>query len=399
MELPAKDATGVISLPIDGVPHALTLQPQLQQHMEDYIKNHGNPVAAVVLAEVATGNILILGQGKNPREWHSTTNTVGYAYFPAASIFKFIPAFAATDMAGLDGQYPLSLPHGCANVDAPDQWLKDPPHQGRTRQVTLEEAFGHSCNAYFAKLTVLDLGLGAISRYAEIFGWASNGASRVSADFAIDASPFHLPIANGAGVTEVGSFSAGFGPVGMSPVHAAWAMLLIANNGIPKPLHLFKNTPASALPPGTPLFSEEAGVKMRTIMHKTVQQGTATTVFHRKAYQSLQAGVGAKTGTLLGRTLSFPEHTPANGLLSTWLTAVYPYDKPEVVVAAVVANTEDWQIKGSQLAAEALHQWDMARKGVVAQAEPIRYKGKRRQFSHHHRRQRRSNSATASHVE
>ena len=392
LELPAPDINGKIQLFLQSrIPRTLTIHSALQRHLEDYLKNHGNPVAAVVLVEVKTGNILAMAQGKSPKEWHSVSHTALHEYFPAASIFKFVSTLAALDGLRLGPQFPLPLNHRCGDVRPSDFWSPAPTKRKRkpSHQMSLDDAFGHSCNAYFAKLGALNLGLPAITHYAEIFGWAEGNTNTVKTDFMISPSPFHPSPANQMELLDLGELAAGLGPVEMSPIHAAAIMLLLANNGVPKQLNLFEESANTLLSPSAALFNAKTSSDIRTIMHKTVQGGTATSVFHKRAYGYLREHVGAKTGTRMGRLDSFPKNTPGNGLLSTWLTAVYPYDKPEVVVAAVVANGGDWQIKGSHLAAEALRQWDAARRGLLATAEKPIYKtkskrkGKRRHMPHH----------------
>jgi peptidoglycan glycosyltransferase len=390
LELPEPTSNGRIQLSIQGVPRALTIQGSLQRHLEEYIKKHGNPVAAVVLVEVKTGNILAMAQGKSPKEWHGNSHTALHEYFPAASIFKFVSTLAALDGLGLDSQYPIQLNHRCGNVQLSDVWEATPPTKKRRtppREMPLDEAFGHSCNAYFAKLGALDLGLPRITHYAEIFGWGADGTrTAVQTDFTLPPSPFFHPLpADRMDPLDLGELAAGLGPVGMSPIHAASIMLLIANNGVPGKLKLFESTEPTSEVASASLFGVDTGARIRTIMHKTVQGGTATSIFHKRAYGYLRDRVGAKTGTRQGRLETFPKNTPANGLLSTWLTAVYPYDKPEVVVAAVVANGAAWNIKGSTLAAEALREWDADRRGLVAVVEKStrKSKGKRKGKKHH----------------
>ncbi len=387
MMLPEPDAAEKIRVVIQGSPRTLTIHGGLQRDMEEYLKNHGNPVAAVVLAEVATGNILLMAQGKSPAEWHSLSHTAFHEHFPAASIFKFVSTLAAIDGLGLDGRYPLALNHRCGTVLPSDFWEPTPGKKKRkaAHQMPLEEAFGHSCNAYFAKLGALEVGLPAITHYAEIFGWAQSSTNKVKTDFYLPPSPFRPLPADIMDPLDLGELAAGLGPVGMSPAHAASIMLLIANNGVPKKIRLFETTDSANESPAASLFGADTSAKIRTIMHKTVQGGTATSVFHKRAYGYLRERVGAKTGTRQGRLDTFPKNTPANGLLSTWLTAVYPYDKPEVVVAAVVANTEAWQIKGSQLAAEALRQWDAAKRGLVAVMDKPVHKSRGKKSKRRHK--------------
>ena len=384
MELPDPKPDGKIQISVSGVPRALTIHGRLQLHLEEYIKNRGNPVSAVVVVEVKTGNILAMAQGKNPKEWHSNTPTALHEYFPAASIFKVVSTLAAVEELGLDSQHPIELNHRCGVVLPSD--VGEVPHGKKKRKKTasrsmsMEEALGRSCNAYFAKLGARQLGLPAITHYAELFGWVEGGVNAVKTDFTMPPSSFHPSETGTMDPFDLGVLAAGLGTVEMSPIHAASIMLLLANNGVPKKLKLFEEPPATiiseAIPPAR--FGADTSSKIRTMMHKTVDGGSASHVFHQRAYSYLRENVGAKTGTRQGRLYSFPKNTPANGLLTTWLTLVYPYDRPEVVVAAVVANNEVWRIRGSDLGAEAVREWDFERRGLVASVEKPFHKGKRK---------------------
>ena len=100
--------------------------------------------------------------------------------------------------------------------------------------MNLSRAFANSCNSFYAKLAVEYLGMGALNFYAKKLGWHENIAS----DFKVPPSPFKPPDPSMSTIQTVGKYSAGFGLVGLSPVHAAWLNLIIARDGQAIPLRI-----------------------------------------------------------------------------------------------------------------------------------------------------------------
>lgn len=340
-ELPAPAAGGVIHLPgFDAAPRATTIDPALQAHLTAYLQDSRMPIAAVVVADARTGSILAMAQGKAPEQWGGKTHTALHSGFPAASLFKTVVTAAAFDVAGLDDRAPLGLTGGCAHVRETGDWMKDRGSAGSP--MSLRRAYGSSCNGFFAKIGVNHLGLGPIIEFARRFGWETG----VPTDFALGKSPFLPPSPATSSTATVGRFAAGFGYVGLSPMHAAWMMLAVANRGVPMPLRLFQDTlvPRPETLMGR-IFDPSTAGHLVDVLDTTVMGGTASFAFRRGKYRKLRDIVGGKTGTLTG---SSPRG------LTTWFAGIAPLDDPQVVVASVVMLDERWHIKAPNLAAEAL---------------------------------------------
>jgi cell division protein FtsI/penicillin-binding protein 2 len=259
---------------------------------------------------------------------------------------------ASFEVADMDATEPVGLSGGCSHVRESGEWLlgreaerrKDP-----AGEMSLRRAFGSSCNGFFAKIALSRLGLGAITTFARKLGW-ENG---VPADFAVERSPFFPPTPENSSAHTVGSFAAGFGYVGLSAAHAAWLMATIGNEGVSKPLRLFRDTPEQA-EPGERLLSAETAHKMLGVLDASVRSGTASFAYRRGKYKKYRDVVGGKTGTLTG-------NSPKG--LTTWFAGLAPLDKPEVAVAAVVMLEDHWHIKGPLLAAEGLYDYFELKEG------------------------------------
>jgi peptidoglycan glycosyltransferase len=324
----------------EGTSRNLTIDPRLQKHLELFLRERQVPIASVVMVDVATGKILAMAQGRNPDQWNSKEHTAIYNQFPAASLFKTIVTAAAIEVAGTDPQETQVLWGGCGNVNRSGVWLRD-DSAGRGHRINLRTGYGRSCNGLFAKLAVNTLGLNAISIYAKKFGWEN----LPDADFALNLGKISVPDPRTSSVHTIGRFAAGFGDVGLSPVHAAWFTLAIANDGVARPLQLFQETQvAQNIAPRRVVEAETAHTIM-DVMDATTNGGTASYAFRRPKYRKLKSIVGGKTGTLTGR---------APKGVTTWFAGVMPIEQPRVVVVSLVILDQLWHVKAPDLAAEAL---------------------------------------------
>jgi cell division protein FtsI/penicillin-binding protein 2 len=333
-----------MSLPLDEQrERPLTLVPEIQNHLSRFIRDKGSPIAAVVIADVKTGRILALTQGRSPERWGGQTHTALHAGFPAASLFKTTVTAAAFEFADVNSSAPIGLVGGCSHVHPTGMWMREDKRQG-PNAMTLKRAYGHSCNGFFAKLAINRVGLGPILTMARRLGW--DAVPPHLADFKVPPSPLHPPNAETSSAYTVGRFAAGFGSVGLSPVHAIWQSLIVANDGVAYPLSIFVDTPSpQESGPSLRVMTPETALKIRQVMDATVLGGTASGTFRNPRYARLRRGFGGKTGTLTGTN---PEG------LTTWFTGIYPLDHPEVVVSSVVILEDLWLIKATTLAAEAV---------------------------------------------
>lgn len=342
--LPSMLQAGGTTGPVLGdLRRPLTLDAQLQTQLTEFIAARGSPIAGVVIVEVKSGRILALAEGQTPGSWGGASHSVLHTGFPAASLFKTVVSSAVMDVLEGMPDDATGLLGGCSHVSPTGIWLTE-PSPTRRNQMSHERAFGSSCNGFFAKLGVSQVGLSALTEYAHRFAWGT----RIPADFAAPASPIQIPNAAGSSAHTVGQFAAGFGYVGMSPLHAAWMMTVIGADGQGRGLRIFDDGASAKLVAGEAreVMRPQSAVRMRQMMARTILGGTATYAFRPHRYRILRDQVGGKTGTLTG-------HSPAG--LTTWFAGLMPLDRPEIAVAAVVVLPKDrvWHIKGPSLAAEA----------------------------------------------
>ncbi len=346
----------------EGVPdvsRALAVDPELQKGLENFLETRGNQISALVMVEVKTGRILALAQGRNPAFWSEEAHTALHTGFPAASIFKIVGASAALEEANFDPKNPLlSVPAGCSEVRDNGTWWKEFINPRKILKLSLQDAFGDSCNGFFAKLAVNHVGLDLLNKYADRFRWGKT----VPTDFFINPSPITQPNVKTTSMQTAGLYAAGFGGVGLSAVHAAWLFNGLARGGEAIPLKLFEDDLQNSSEQSERILSKEASFKLKTLLHSTTLSGTARNAFKKKRYrnQGLRDIVGGKTGTLTGRN-------PVGK--TTWFVGMMPLDDPEVVVAAVVITGNKWVIKATDAAAEALSLYIKTKEKEDAEAE------------------------------
>lgn len=326
-----------------GQLHKTTLDADLQLRLQAFIAERGSPIAGVVVVDVQTGKVLSMAQGRTPNKWGAATHTALYSRFPAASLFKTVVTTAALEMTPTGTDQRFGLPGGCGGQDITPTatWMND---RG-SGSMSLRRAFGHSCNGFFAKLAINQLGIGTITRYAKFFGWESP----LPIDIDLEPSKMMTPPAANSTTHTVGRFAAGFGHVGISPMHGAWMAAMIANKGVAKPLTvLASRTTSDITMTDTPIYSPDTAERLMDVMRSTVHGGTATQAFKKGRYRALLNEVAGKTGTLTGRT-------PA-GLTSLFI-GFYPVSNPKIAVSSVVVLEDRYPFKAPQLAAEAILAW------------------------------------------
>ncbi len=352
--IPGAAEDGLIYLPTDGGTFkATTLDPRLQTWLSAWLQDRGAPIAAVVVAEAKTGRILAMAGGRDGERWGSVGHPAVHNKFPAASLFKTVVTAAAYEMADISSSQPFGLHGGCGHVSPNGVWMNDQLTRGRRGAPTgmsLKRAYGLSCNGFYAKIALNQLGLGIITSFARRLGYSSD---TMRTDFAAEPGQMLAPSARNSSAYTVGRFAAGFGHVGTSAVHVAWQMVAIANDGVPVPLRLFRDTPAHEWESNEArerarILSPETAASLRETMEATVRGGTASFAFTRGKYRKLRSVVGGKTGTLTGKT-------PAG--LTTLFSGMMPLDTPEVVVSSIVILEDRWIVKAPTLAAEALAAW------------------------------------------
>jgi peptidoglycan glycosyltransferase len=333
-EIAFDEASGRYVAPLGAGRATLTLDPRLQDRLERALDTYRVPWGATVLIEPATGRILALAEHSRAEPGRRGLSLAALA--PAASIFKLVTAAALLEH-GTQPDEEVCY-HGGKRRLAPRLLADDPRRDHRC--TTLVEAFGHSTNVVFAKLAGRGLDASRLRATAERFLFNTE-------------IPFAHPVEVSKAVIPEDDFgfaetAAGFGPVKLSPLHAALLAAIVANDGVLAPPVIVDAVAGAAVPSaGEPRRVIEAPVaaELARMMRNTVSEGTARRAFARARGPLRGISVAGKTGSLA-------DAQPYRDY--SWFVGYAPADRPQVAIATVVVNERLWHARAPTVAREAL---------------------------------------------
>lgn len=326
----------------DGTLIGFTLDPHLQAVAQRTLERYAVTWGAIVAVRPKTGEILAFAEHAEGRP--DLSRLPLHAGAPAASIFKVVSAAALLEYGQLTpgseicthgGQQKLTLYHLKAN------------ERLDTRCETFAQALGSSNNVAFArwaddKLAPLQLQAMA-NRF--LFG------KRIPFPWAVGVSRARVPTGSRLGLART---AAGFENTTLSPLHAALITAAIANDGVMMAPQLV----ATADRAGERVFEAEPAVlaeiltpavagDLREMLAASVSYGTGKKFFEKKGKPRLPVRAGGKSGSLSGSEDGVKRHY-------SWFVAFAPVEEPEIAVAALVVNGDEWTIKGAVAARDLL---------------------------------------------
>ncbi len=330
-------AGGGVSAPLLGGrgPVRLLLDPRLQREAERLLVASRAHEGAVVMADVRTGRLLA---------WASRgdRDMVASAVAPSASLFKTVTAAALLE-SGRVGVSTRQCFHGGERAIGEDDLDDDRSRDDRC--TTFGEALGHSYNLVFARLALKHLRPEALHSMANELGIGSE----VPTDVDVPAGEVSVP-ADRLGLARA---AAGFWNARLSPLGALYMMLTVANRG--------ERIRLSLLDDGNPPERHSRGRAMRPanaealarMLAVTVRRGTSARAFRGAEHEGLADDglwrrVAGKTGTLIGGK---PRR------MYSWFAGFAPTGRPEVAIAVLLANDEQWWTKANVVARDALRSY------------------------------------------
>lgn len=324
----------------NGVKVVYSVDVSLQREMEALFREYRVPYGAFVALEPKSGRVLALVEYSSSR--HKSDSLTLRSSFPAASIFKLITASALLEERKLSPETVIHFRGGITRLSQRN-WTDDPKRD--KQKMTFADALATSCNVVFAKAALRWLDRETLIRYAEAY--------RFNKDI-----PFELPVQVSraeidATAKGLAYGAAGFGDVGLSPLHGALIAAAISNDGqmmAPRLIERIVGPDREELYVSQPkeigtAISKETSRLLREMMAVTVVKGTSRKAFRARRGNPLPHGItiGGKTGSLSG--------AEPKGKYS-WFVGMAPLEAPEIAVAALVINRPVWRIKGSFVARE-----------------------------------------------
>jgi len=350
----AKTKGSQVTAPTNQGTGVLTLDPKLQSDVETLLSRSRAPEAAAVVIDVRTGKILawasVDGQGRD------------LVAQPYASLFKVVTAASLLEDAKVKSQARQCYVGGHRNV-----FLRDlrPSGAGGATCSTFATALGYSQNMVMAGLAVRHLEPPKLQSMAERLGF--NGA--VPIDVVVGAGSSRVPSSD-EGMARA---AAGFGPGTLTPLEAAYMMMVLAREGVRPSVQLVehivgpdgkpKAAPPRSVGPNRAI-SQATARSLRGMLEVTTREGTAFKSFRDergRRYLGTHCGVG-KTGTL---SRGKPRR------LFSWYAGYAPTNNPEVAVAVMLANEQRWWRKGPEVARDVLRAYFAANR-TAGVTHPIR---------------------------
>jgi cell division protein FtsI/penicillin-binding protein 2 len=343
----------------DGRRAELTLEPGLQAHVSTLLQSYAVPYGAVVALEPSTGRVLayVSHSSANPKAGDLARDATA----PSASVFKLVTAAALIDQ-GVGPDARVCYSGGLRRLALSN--LIDDPKRDRAC-ATLEQAIAGSINAVVAKLADRTLDRAMLERYAGAFGFGQ------TLPFDAETRPSAVEVPDDR--LERARTAAGFWHMYMSPLHGALLAATIANGGeMPRPTMIGRVVDAAGQELKLPepararsVISSATAKTLGQMMLGTVSHGTARNAFHDARGRAYLPGIA-----VAGKTGSLSSEKPFRAY--SWWVGYAPEPAPEIAIAALVVNTQEWRIKASQVAREALHYYLIERKAPVRERTKAR---------------------------
>lgn len=330
----------------NGLEVELTIDPELQRHLEQKLAEYSVPHGGVVLIEPETGRVLAMVSQTNHKP--EMPALARHAAAPAASTFKIVSAAALIEGAGIDPDRNVCYHGGTSHLTREN--ITGSPRDDNCRH-DLGGALTWSINSIIAKLSHKHLDRKDLEVWAERFGF------NTEIPFELSVEPSTAEIVEDP--LERARTAAGFWHTYLSPLHGALIGASLANGGLmmrPSIIEEVRTRNGEVLESFEPkvlrrVMSERTAKLIGNMLEGTTSKGTADRYFaHRGAFPNNVRAAG-KTGTLSKESpyLSF-----------TWFVGFGEHrhiGDRKAAVGGLICNTPKWRIKGPYAASEGLRKY------------------------------------------
>ncbi|MBW2624352.1 MAG: hypothetical protein JRD68_15695, partial [Deltaproteobacteria bacterium] len=310
---------------------ATTLDRELQDWAVKTVSRVKAYLAALVVLEPATGNVLAMASSNNGG---MEENYALQSSFPAASLFKIVTAAAVLEAKEMTCASILT--YSGQRHTLYRKYLV-PDFRNGQHKTTLEESFAKSINIVFGKLGAFTLGAGPLEDFAERFYFNR----RINFEMPVEPSRFDSP---GSDAFLLAEKASGFNiETRISPLHAAMIAGAAANEGVLMEPSLIKeafdqnNTIYYRSRPtaiGT-VMNRRLVPELKEMMKTAISRGTARPSFRDLRYHRTlsRLKLGGKTGTIND------EHKRKVDWFAAF--AEWPETGEEIALAVLVVHNRD----------------------------------------------------------
>jgi peptidoglycan glycosyltransferase len=330
----------------DGTRVSYTLHPTYQKRAEKILDASDALAGALVLVEVKTGRILAMADMKSPEYVEEPGPVYFSARPPAASLFKIVTASALLDKDAADANTSVCYHGGSRKLLESN--LEDDPGKDKTC-ASLALAMGKSLNSVFAKLADRNLSVEDLETAAGRYGFEK----KIPLQYRLEPQVSDMDIPSER--LEFARTAAGFWNVYVTPLHAAMIAQAVANDGRmfePALVDTIENAKGKVLWASKKQHlmqctdSDDAN-DLTKMLIETVAKGTA-----RKHFVDPKGTPYLGDVEVAGKTGSLSQKTPFR--FYSWFIGFAPAWEPEVAVAGLAVNGQQWKMKGATLARELL---------------------------------------------
>ena len=333
---------GFVQVLHDGGQVELTLDPRIQKMAEHVLDTHPTRYAGAVLLSVDDGRVLAMVGHSTAEPDKSAAQLALTPWAPAASIFKLVTASALVEN-GVSPEARVCYHDGIHSVEASNL---TPHPRWDTSCASLSYGVAKSQNAILARLANDHLDEEDLRDEAHALGFGE----KLPFELPVGVSEAKLPEAKSLAFART---AAGFWNTTLSPLHGAYLAATLARGGVTPAMRIVDrvvDVDGNVLKPATPaphrVISEAAARAVARMMVGTTEYGTAKNGFHKNG-RAVLPGV-----TVAGKTGSLDRQKPY--LAYSWFVGFAPAERPEVAVAVLLGNGEDWHWRAHQIAAELL---------------------------------------------
>jgi len=311
----------------------LTLDYHIQKALENALDQDGGRGGGVVI-DLKSGDILAIASRPNFEQnnvqasinQHDSLWSVPMKAFPPGSIFKIVVAAAALEAGICDGN---TLYTCTGEITINGVTYSCHPDTGGLGEITMKEAFAHSCNDAFIQLA-MNIGGEKIIEMAERLGFGH------SLDIGLENDSGGLPDKNEYAGAGIGNLAIGQGKIETTPLQIANMMAIIANGGVRKELGLVRSLLSQqgeilqemrVKNQGVRVLDYEVAEELKEWMKGVTEYGTGT-----RAYSMAVGGTAGKTGT--------PQIAgDPSASYYGWFAGFFPQDNPQYVI--VILSREE----------------------------------------------------------
>jgi penicillin-binding protein 2 len=321
----------------------LTLDYHIQKIVED-VMNNKNILGAVVIEDVANGNVLAMSSKPDfdPKDIGSYLDNTKYPLFNrAVASYNLGSIFKIVDLALMfESNFKYNNDFFCPGyIKVGDKEFKCSSYEkGGHGTIGLNSAFALSCNSYFIDMGI-KMGYRYILEMAQKFGL---GHATGINEQGVDESQGMLPDINGYHTDgDTANISIGQGQIMATPLQVADMIATIANGGIKNKVNIVdsivddtgKNVKNIRSDAAKRIISKETADSIKALMEDVTSSGTGT-----KANLDKYGGAGGKTGSAeTGQYINNEKVTHA------WFAGYFPKRNPKYSMTVFV---EDGKVGG-----------------------------------------------------